>query len=115
MVMDTFTAFAEPTRRSILEMLAASGNLSVNDICKQFPSSPPAISQHLKVLREANLVMVEKRAQQRIYYINPEPVRELKDWIHQFAARMEEQYQALDKVLEIEKQRLLANKEKEKK
>jgi DNA-binding transcriptional ArsR family regulator len=114
-IMDTFTALAEPTRRNILEMLAASGNLSATDIYKKFKTSPPAISQHLKVLREANLVRVEKRAQKRIYYINPEPMRELEKWIKQFAANMEERYQALDRVLEIEKQRLLANKDKEKK
>jgi len=111
--MDTFAALAEPTRRNILEMLAAKGQLSATDIYTKFKSSPPAISQHLKVLREAKLVRVEKRAQQRIYYINPEPMRELEKWIKQFAANAEERYQALDKVLEIEKQRLLANKTKE--
>jgi Predicted transcriptional regulators len=103
--MDTFTALAEPTRRNILEMLAANGNLSATDIYRKFKASPPAISQHLKVLREANLVRVEKRAQQRIYYINPEPMRELEKWVHQFAANLEERYEALDKLLEIEKQR----------
>lgn len=113
--MDMFLALAEPTRRNILEMLAAKGNLAATDIYKNFKASPPAISQHLKVLREANLVRVEKRAQQRIYYINPEPMKELEKWIQQFAQNMEERYQALDKVLEIEKQRLVANKKKEKK
>lgn len=112
--MDVFTALAEPTRRSILEMLAANGNLAATDIYKKFRSSPPAISQHLKVLREAKLVRVEKRAQQRIYRIDPKPMRELERWIHQFAANLEEQFQALDKVLEIEKQRLHKDKEKEK-
>ena len=113
--MDTFTALAEPTRRTILEMLAARGELSATDIYKKFKSSPPAISQHLKVLREAKLVRVEKRAQQRIYYISPEPMHELEKWIKQFAANLEERYQALDKVLEIEKQRLTTTKGKEKK
>lgn len=98
--MDTFTALAEPNRRKILEMLAANGNLSATDIYKKFTSTPPAISQHLKVLREANLVRVEKRAQKRIYYVNPEPMEELERWIRQFAARTDERYQALDKVLE---------------
>jgi DNA-binding transcriptional ArsR family regulator len=112
--MDTFTAIAEPTRRHILEMLSASGNLSASDIYKNFKTSAPAISQHLKVLRDANLVRVEKRAQQRIYYINPEPMRELEKWVHQFAARVEDQYQALDKLLEQEKQRLSATDTKEK-
>ncbi|MGB7070158.1 MAG: metalloregulator ArsR/SmtB family transcription factor [Pyrinomonadaceae bacterium] len=113
--MDTFTALAEPTRRNILEMLAANGNLSATDIYRRFKSSPPAISQHLKVLREAKLVHVEKRAQRRIYYINPEPMRELEKWLKQFAVNVEERYQALDQVLEIEKQRLTASNNKEKK
>jgi DNA-binding transcriptional ArsR family regulator len=114
-IMDTFTALAEPTRRNILEMLAANGNLSATDIYSKFKSSPPAISQHLKVLREARLVRVEKRAQQRIYYINPEPMRELEKWVHRFAAQTEEQYERLDKVLEIEKQKLRSNQNKKEK
>ena len=113
--MDTFTAIAEPTRRQILEMLAANGNLSATDIYTKFKTSPPAISQHLKVLRDANLVRVEKRAQQRIYYVNPEPMRELEKWVQQFAAKIEDQYQRLDKILEIEKQRLSAIENKENK
>ena len=107
--MDTFTALAEPTRRTILERLAANGNMSATDIYRGFKASPPAISQHLKVLREAKLVRVEKRKQQRIYYINPEPMREIEKWIQQFAARVEDQYQRLDKILEIEKQKLVDN------
>src|SRR5215218_3519198 len=113
--MDTFTALAEPTRRRILEMLVAKGNLSATDIYTKFKTSPPAISQHLKVLRDADLVRVEKRAQQRIYYVNPEPMRELEKWVQQFAAKIEDQYQRLDKILEIEKQRLSAIENKENK
>ncbi len=98
--MDTFTALAEPTRRTILERLSANGNMSATDIYRGFKASPPAISQHLKVLREAKLVRVEKRAQQRIYYINPEPMKELERWIKQFAAVKEREFQRLDKLLE---------------
>ena len=76
------------------------GNMSATDIYRGFKASPPAISQHLKVLREAKLVCVEKRAQQRIYYINPEPMKELQKWIQQFAEKMEDQFLRLDKVLE---------------
>ena len=111
--MDAFTAIAEPTRRHIMETLAAGGELAATDIHNLYPASAPAISQHLKILREANLVRVEKRGQQRIYFINPEPIRELQKWIEQFTANIEERYQALDRVLEIEKQRL-SNKKKEK-
>lgn len=102
--MDAFTALAEPTRRNILEMLAEKGNMPATAIYKRFKSSPPAISQHLKVLREAKLVNVEKRAQQRIYYINPEPMKELERWIRQFAVRTEKQFQKLDGLLEKLKQ-----------
>ena len=105
--MDTFTALAEPTRRNILEMLVARDGISAGDIYGKFKASPPAISQHLKVLRDAKLVRVEKRAQQRIYYINPEPMKELEKWIHQFAAKVEVQFSALDRLLEIEKAKLL--------
>ena len=112
--MDIFTALAEPTRRNILEMLAARGGMSATDIYGNFKSSPPAISQHLKVLKQADLVRVEKRKQQRIYYVSPDPLKELEKWIRQFASKMDEKYQALDKVLEIEKGRLASTNKKEK-
>lgn len=112
--MDTFTALAEPTRRNIMEMLAANGNLSATDIYRHFKASPPAISQHLKALREANLVRVEKRAQKRIYHLNPEPMRELEKWVRQFAADMEDRYRALDKVLENEKSKLKLDRKEDK-
>ncbi len=98
--MDTFAALAEPTRRSILEMLVAKNGIAAGDIYSRFKSSPPAISQHLKVLKEAKLVRVEKRAQQRIYYVDPEPMKELEKWIKQFAATKEQEFQRLDKLLE---------------
>ena len=82
--MDIFTALAEPTRRTIIEMLAEKGELSATDISDQFDSSPPAISQHLKVLREAKLVRMEKRSRQRIYQINPSAMQELGQWMKRF-------------------------------
>lgn len=99
--MDAFSALAEPTRRNILEMLADRGSLAATDIYRHFPATPPAVSQHLKVLREAGLVRVEKRAQQRIYHINPEPIKKLEQWIRQFASAKEAEYSRLDGVLEI--------------
>ena len=98
--MDAFTALADPTRRNIMEMLAASGSLSATDIYKNFKSSPPAISQHLKVLKTANLVRVEKRAQQRIYYINPEPMKELEKWIRHFTREMQDSHDRLEALLQ---------------
>ena len=95
--MDIFTAIAEPTRRSIIEMLAQKGELSAADISDKFHSSPPAISQHLKVLLEAKLVRVEKRSRQRIYQINPSAMNELEQWVRRF--------DRLDKILQAEKRK----------
>ena len=104
--MDTFHALAEPTRRKIIEDLAKNGQLSARDICDQFPVSPQAVSQHLKVLREANLVRVEKRAQQRIYRLNLEAMDELEGWVEQVRQLWSQRFDALDEVLEAEKKRL---------
>jgi DNA-binding transcriptional ArsR family regulator len=59
--MDIFSALADSNRRKIIELLARSGELSATEINEQFQVSAPAISQHLKVRREANLVRMEKR------------------------------------------------------
>lgn len=100
--MDSFTALAEPTRRNIMEMLAANGNLSATDIYSKFKASPPAISQHLKVLREANLVRVEKRAQKRIYYVNPEPMKKLEIWIKRFTKDWQDRHDVLEDLLKTQ-------------
>jgi DNA-binding transcriptional ArsR family regulator len=107
--MDKFSALADPTRRNILELLARRGQLSATEISDQFQVSPSAISQHLKVLREAKLVLMEKRAQQRIYQINPKAVFELEIWARQLTQRWNERFEALDELLEAEKNKTLKN------
>ncbi len=102
--MDMFSALAEPHRRSILEMLASSGQLSATAIARQFHVSPPAISQHLKVLREARLVRMEKRAQQRIYEINPDAMLELEDWARRMAAQYDRRFDALERIVKVQEQ-----------
>ena len=104
--MDVFNALADPTRRKIIELLARSGQLSATEIYDKFPFSPPAISQHLKVLREANLVLVEKRAQQRIYRLNPDSMLELEDWARRMTQLWSDRFEALDRLLEEEKKKL---------
>lgn len=108
--MDLFSAIADTTRRHIIEMLAASGQLSASDISDKFPVSHPAISQHLKVLRDANIVQVEKRAQQRLYQINPEKISELEAWAKRMKEMWSERFDALDQVLKVEKKKLLVKR-----
>src|SRR5713226_6291246 len=101
-----FYALAEPTRRDIIELLASNGQLSATDIFDNFAVSAPAISQHLRVLREANVVRVEKRAQQRIYRINPEAMSEIEGWVQQMTKQWNARFNVLDKILEGEKGKL---------
>jgi len=103
--MDMFVALADPTRRTILELLATSGELSATAIYEHFPVSPQAISQHLKVLREAHLVEMEKRAQKRLYRLNPQTLSQFEAWIQQVQQRWSERFDALDVVLEHEKKK----------
>ena len=109
--MDVFTALAEPTRRHIIEMLASQGRLSASEISGRFPVSAPAISQHLKVLREAKLVRMEKQAQQRIYRINPDAMLELEQWARKVRELWDERFDVLDRVLEEEKKKALLDQE----
>ena len=98
MGMDMFSALAEPHRRSILEMLASEGQLSASAIARKFRVSPPAISQHLKVLREAGLLRMEKRAQQRLYQVNPQTMHELEHWARRMAEQYEQRFDALERI-----------------
>ena len=103
--MDMFVALADPTRRNILELLATSGELSATAIYEQFPVSPQAVSQHLKVLRETQLVEMEKRAQKRLYRLNPHTLSQFEAWVQQTKQRWSERFDALDTVLESEKKK----------
>jgi len=101
--MDMFEALADPTRRGILELLARSGELTATAIYEQFPVSPQAISQHLKVLRETHLVEMEKQAQKRLYRLNPHALSQFEAWVQGMQQRWSERFEALDVVLEREK------------
>jgi DNA-binding transcriptional ArsR family regulator len=109
--MDMFVALADPTRRHILELLASNGELPATAIYEQFPVSPQAVSQHLKILREAHLVVMEKRAQKRIYRLNPQTLSQFETWVQQTKQQWEERFSALDTVLEREKQKLVKDEQ----
>lgn len=80
---NSLAALADPTRRSVFERLR-QGGASVGDIASGLPVSRPAVSQHLKVLREAGLVRDEAVGARRIYYIDPHGLGELRMWLDQF-------------------------------
>src|SRR5690348_8719379 len=74
------TALADPTRRRVLEQLRG-GPRAVGDIAARLPVSRPAVSQHLKVLKEAGLVREERRGTQHIYEIDPNGLGPLRAWL----------------------------------
>lgn len=78
--METFFALADPKRRRIVELLA-HGELSAGEINKHFRVSGPAISQHLKVLRDARLVRVKVDAQRRLYSLDPKGLEAVDEWM----------------------------------
>src|SRR5437868_15064670 len=94
--MDMFVALADPTRRNSLELLANSGELPATAIYDKFPVSPQAVSQHLKVLREAKLVDMEKRAQKHLYRLKPQTLSQFEEWVQQTKQRWSERFDALD-------------------
>lgn len=100
--MDKFNALADPNRRKIIEILAKQGQLPATEIYEQFDVSPQAISQHLKVLRQADLVRVEKQAQQRLYRVNPDAMLELEEWARQLRQLWDQRFDALDKIIQRE-------------
>jgi DNA-binding transcriptional ArsR family regulator len=97
-----FQALSDPTRCHIVEMLAAQGQMSAGEIVKKFDVSAPAISQHLKVLKAAQLVSVEVKAQSRIYRINRDGFADAQDWIARMTASLSESFDKLDALLENE-------------
>lgn len=78
--LDTFQALAEPNRQVILDFLR-DGERPVSELVERLDLSQPAVSKHLKVLREAGMVEVRADAQRRLYRIKPEPLAELDEWL----------------------------------
>lgn len=79
--MDVFSALADPTRRRILESLAV-GERAFGAIAADFEISRPAVSQHLKTLRDSGLVQVRRDAQRRIYRLDDAGLERVEEWVH---------------------------------
>lgn len=77
---EVFAAIAAPARRAILRKVA-QGEVAVNDLAEGFDMTLSAVSQHLSVLKEAGLVSLRKDGRQRLYRLNPEPLRAVAEWL----------------------------------
>ncbi len=97
--MSTFNVLAEPHRRQILDLLR-DRERPVGALVAELAMSQPAVSKHLRVLREAGLVEVRGEAQRRLYRVRPEPLRALDEWLapyrHMWSARLDALERHLD-------------------
>jgi DNA-binding transcriptional ArsR family regulator len=103
----TFAALADPTRRAILARLS-QGETTVKDLIAPFDLSPPAISKHLKVLEHSGLISRSRSAQWRPCKLEPQPLKEVADWLSQYKVIWDQQLDRLDAYL----QELQANQTK---
>jgi len=78
-----FAALSDPTRRQVFERLQTGGR-SVGEIARNLPVSRPAVSQHLKVLKDAGLVTDRAEGTRRVYYIDPQGLAAVRKWLDQF-------------------------------
>jgi DNA-binding transcriptional ArsR family regulator len=98
-MVETFAALAEPNRFRIVELLLA-GPRPVNDISESLALNQPQVSKHLRVLKEAGLVEAQPRAQQRLYGLRPEPLRELHDWLERHRQLWDTRFEQMDELIE---------------
>ena len=91
---DRFAALADPTRRHLLERLAA-GDQAVSELTSDLDMSQAAVSQHLRVLREAGLVTARKEGRHRYYQLRPAGLAELRDWLDELERFWQERLTAL--------------------
>lgn len=99
----TFAALAEPSRLRIVELLL-TGPCPVNDISDRLQLAQPQVSKHLRVLKEAGLVEVQPRAQQRLYELRAQPLRQIHDWLERYRRIWDERFAEMDELL-VELQR----------
>jgi DNA-binding transcriptional ArsR family regulator len=75
-----FGAIADPIRRGILDALK-QGQMPAGELARRFPVSRPAVSRHLRILKDAGLVRESRQSQMRIYSLRPEPLAEMDNWL----------------------------------
>lgn len=114
--MDSFAALSDASRRSIIVMLAEEGELNAGEIGARFDFTASALSKHLKILREAKLVQMEKRAQSRVYSVDPQGLQEMERWmrdVNKFWSRGLDRLEAALRAEDAKKQKSKPKKRKD--
>jgi DNA-binding transcriptional ArsR family regulator len=99
-----FKALADPSRRELLDRLHADNGQTLNDLCARLTMSRQAVSKHLGLLEEANLIATVKRGREKLHYLNPVPIHEIGErWIGKFERFRLQALSDMKKALEQEK------------
>lgn len=99
-MVETFEVLAEPHRRRILDLLLPEEERPVGELVRLLAASQPAVSKHLRVLRDAGLVEVRVDAQRRLYRVRPEPLREVARWLEPYRLLWESRLDDLERHLD---------------
>ena len=102
MKQDIFQAIADPTRRAILTLIAIQA-LTPNAMAEKFDMSRQAVSKHIKVLQECELIKPEHSGREIYYHFNPKKMKEVDKWLEPFRAKWEDRFKQLDHVLKTQK------------
>ncbi len=97
---DVYSAIGDPTRRALLLRLAAEGQKNVSELLEPFSISQPAISKHLRILREAGLVRSHKEGRLRLYEVEAASLRQVHDWVSHFERYWDQKLDALGDYLD---------------
>lgn len=98
-----FKALADPSRRALLDRLHADSGQTLSELCEHLDMTRQAVSKHLAVLEEADLVVVVRRGREKLHYINPVPIHEIVDrWIGKYERGRLRALADLKRVLEDE-------------
>jgi DNA-binding transcriptional ArsR family regulator len=100
---DVFQAIADPTRRAIITLLALQA-MTPNALANHFDSSRQAVSKHIKILTECELVQQTQAGREIYYHFNPEKMKEVDIWLEQFKAMWNDRFNQLDNLLKTKKQ-----------
>lgn len=95
---DVFQAIADPTRREIISMIA-NQTLNLNAIADGFEVSRSAISQHIKILEECGIVVINQKGRERYCYVQPKKMKEIDDWLAPFRKLWEQRFDKIDNLL----------------
>jgi DNA-binding transcriptional ArsR family regulator len=95
---DVFQAIADPTRREIISMIA-NKTLNLNAIADGFDVSRSAISQHIKILAECGIVVIDQKGRERYCYVQPLKMKEIDDWLAPFRKLWEQRFDKIDDIL----------------